>query len=634
MAENRKTYTSQDIQVLKGLEPVKKRPGMYIGSTDEKGLHHLVWEVLDNAIDECLAGYADRIKVTLKKDGSCEVSDNGRGFPVDTHPETGLSTLETVLTVLHAGGKFGGGAYKTSGGLHGVGVSVVNALSSWLYVETTQGEGMYAIEFQEGGVKTKDFQLVLEGEFVSGSKVIFTPDPNVFETTDFNAELIKKRCREHAFLTKGITIEFTDERGEVELTDNFHFEEGIKTFLKYETQNTPNAHQTVFFTEGADSGVTVEISLRYTKNEDEKVLCFTNNVNNPNGGAHLTGFRSALTRAMNDYVVKQNLLKKNENLKGDDIREGIFAILSVRLGNPQFEGQTKEKLSNPEARTAVENILYSKFTEFLQENPQDAKLIAERNLLAMKAREAAKSARETVRKTALDQISTLPGKLWDCQEKDPDKCELFIVEGDSAGGSAKAARDRKTQAILPVFGKFLNIEGIHFSKALKNEKIKNMIQAFGAGIGPTFDLSKLRYGKIILMTDADVDGAHIRTLHLTLLYRYFPKLIENGNVYIAMPPLYKVKKGKHSRYVFTDEEKDAFLAENPNADVQRFKGLGEMNSEQLKETTVDPKTRSIKRVTMSDAEMANEIFVMLMGDEVPPRRAFIEENAEYAEVDL
>jgi DNA gyrase subunit B len=632
--QNKKTYTSQDIQVLKGLEPVKKRPGMYIGSTDEKGLHHLVWEVLDNAIDECLGGYANKIEVVLNKDGSCEISDNGRGFPVDSHPETGLSTLETVLTVLHAGGKFGGAAYKVSSGLHGVGVSVVNALSSYLFVETTQGEGLYTIEFQDGGIKTKEFGLVQEGDFVSGSRVKFLPNDSVFDTVYFNRDTILKRCREHSFLTKGVTIIFRDLREEIPVEESFYFEEGVKTFLEYETKDFQSVHLNTFYAQGMDSDVEVEVTFRYTKNDEESVLCFTNNVNNPNGGSHLTGFRSALTRVIQEYASKGNFLKKNENLKGEDAREGIYAILSVKLANPQFEGQTKEKLSNHEARSAVENILYGKLSEFLSENPQDAKSIIERAILAMKAREAARSARETVRKTVLDQISTLPGKLADCQEKNPDLCELFIVEGDSAGGSAKAARDRKTQAILPIFGKFLNIEGVQFSKALKNDKIKTLVQALGTGIGQTFDYSKLRYGKIILMSDADVDGAHIRTLHLTLLFRYFPKLLEAGHVYVAMPPLYKMKKGKVTEYVFSDKEKDEFIKKHGDSDIQRFKGLGEMNSEQLKETTIDPKSRLLKRITIEEAEEANQVFEMLMGDLVPPRREFIEENAEYADLDL
>lgn len=627
--EKNTVYDETKIEVLEGLEHVRLRPGMYIGSTDSRGLHHLVYEVVDNSIDEALAGFCKNILVTINKDGSVTVEDDGRGIPVKIHPKVGKPALEVALTMLHAGGKFGTGGYKVSGGLHGVGVSVVNALSKWLEVEVKR-EGFRYYQRYERGKPVTDVKVLGKAEN-TGTKVTFMPDDEIFEDTTFNYDVLAQRLREQAFLNKGLKIELHDLRtGKHQI---FHYEGGIVSFVKYLNRNKDVLHDEPIYIEASKKDEwQVEVALQYNDSYVENVLSFANNINTQEGGTHLIGFKSALTRAINDYARKMNLLKEQDaNLSGEDVREGLTAVISVKLVNPQFEGQTKTKLGNSEMRGIVESVVGEALDRFLEENPAVARSIVEKAISAARAREAARKARELVRrKNALDKNS-LPGKLADCREKDPRLCELYLVEGDSAGGSAKQGRDPRFQAILPLRGKILNVEKARLDKILSNEEIRAMITALGTGIGEDFDIGKLRYHKVIIMADADVDGAHIRTLLLTFLYRYMKPLIEAGMVYIAQPPLYQVKKGKEVYYAYSDEELKAILEklgkDREKADVKRFKGLGEMNPDQLWETTMNPKTRTILKVTLEDAIEADEIFTILMGEKVEPRRQFIFEHA-------
>jgi DNA gyrase subunit B len=620
-------YDESDIQVLEGLEAVRKRPGMYIGSTGIRGLHHLVYEIVDNSIDEALAGFCDRIHVVIHKDLSVSVTDNGRGIPVGINPKYGISAVEIVFTMLHAGGKFGGGGYKVSGGLHGVGASVVNALSEWLVVNVRTDGKEYQLKF-ERGVTTSPLQLIGDtGE--SGSTVHFKPDGKIFEELDFTYDVLKSRVREMAFLNKGITIILEDEREE--LFNEFYYEGGIISFVEYLNKNRAVLHSQPIYITGEKGDASLEISLQYNDSYIENIFSFANNISTPEGGTHLAGFKSGLTRVINDYARKTNVLKAADpNFSGEDTREGLTAIISVKLTEPQFEGQTKTKLGNSDIRSFVENIFAEKFTYFLEEHPTEAKIILEKSLSASRAREAAKKARDLTRRKSVLESASLPGKLADCQEKDPSLCEIFIVEGDSAGGSAKQGRERKFQAILPLRGKILNVEKTRLDKVLANEEIKAMITAFGAGISNEFNMEKLRYHKIICMTDADVDGSHIRTLLLTFFYRYMKPLVENGYVYIAQPPLYKVSKNKKEHYVYSDKELEQLLNNigREAIELQRYKGLGEMNPEQLWDTTMNPETRTILKVDLEDAIAADEIFNILMGDKVEPRREFIETNAK------
>ena len=619
-------YGADQIQVLEGLEPVRKRPGMYIGTTGPKGLHHLVYEVVDNSIDEALAGRCDTIIIIINEDGSVTVTDNGIGIPTGIHPKTGKSTVETVLTVLHAGGKFGEGAYKVSGGLHGVGVSVVNALSEWLEV-TVQREGNIYNQRFERGVPQGDLEIIGKSD-ITGTTITFMPDAEIFEEIDFKYDTLEYRLRELAFLNKGVRIKFEDKR--YDKSEEFYYEGGIRAFVEYLNRNKTPIHQKIVYFEGEREGSEVELALQYTTEYSENILAFANNINTHEGGTHLSGLRSALTRVVNEYARGQGLLKeKDENLTGDDVREGATAILSVKLAEPQFEGQTKTKLGNSEMRGIVEGVVTECFNRFLEENPKESKIIVEKAIRSARVREAAKRARELTRRKNVLESSSLPGKLSDCSEKDPAKSEIYLVEGDSAGGSAKQGRDRRTQAILPLKGKILNIEKARLDRALNSDEIKNMITAFGTSIGEEFDITKLRYGKIVIMTDADVDGAHIRTLLLTFFFRYMKPLIENGHIFIAQPPLYKVKKGKKEQYAYTDRELDIILDEigRSNYTLQRYKGLGEMDPEQLWDTTMNPETRTMLRVTIDDAAAADDIFTILMGDKVQPRREFIEDNA-------
>ncbi len=623
-------YNAQQIQVLEGLEPVRKRPGMYIGSTGPKGLHHLVEEIVDNSIDEALAGYCENIHIVIHKDNSISVSDDGRGMPVDEHPKIKKPAVEVIHTVLHAGGKFGGGGYKVSGGLHGVGASVVNALSEWFEVEVKRNGKVYRQRYERGKTVT---ELKVIGETnKTGSKSTFKPDAEIFEETVFKFETLEHRLRELAFLNKGIKIILEDEREDKEKKVVFHYEGGIKEFVKHLNKNRDPIHKIIIYNEAQKDGAVVELSLQYTDGYSENIFTFANNINTHEGGTHLSGFKSALTRVVNDYARKNGFLKeKDDNLQGEDIREGLTAIISVKIQEPQFEGQTKTKLGNSELRGITEAITAETIQNFLEINPNEAKIIIEKCLRAARAREAARKARElTRRKGALDNL-TLPGKLADCSERDPSKSEIFLVEGDSAGGSAKQGRDRNTQAILPLRGKIMNVEKASFVKILNYNEIRAMITAFGCGIGDEFDISKLRYHKIVIMTDADVDGAHIRTLLLTFFFRYMRPLIEDGYVYIAQPPLYKVKKGRAEHYVYSDRELEELLNEigRKGVTLQRYKGLGEMNPEQLWDTTMDPESRTIIQVTIEDAIMADEVFTTLMGDKVKPRREFIEANARY-----
>lgn len=621
-------YGAEQIQVLEGLEAVRRRPGMYIGSTDVTGLHHLIWEVVDNAIDEAMAGHCKTIVVTLHKDGSVSVDDDGRGIPVETHSKTKKSALETVLTVLHAGGKFGGGGYKVSGGLHGVGVSVVNALSTRLIAEVYRDGKRYVQEY-DMGVAEADVKTAGKVDR-TGTKIQFWPDKKVFETTEFNFQTVVHRLRQQAYLTKGVTIRAIDERGEILHRYAFHFEGGIKSYVRHLNKGKEAIGDVIYVEREAPEGV-IEIALQYTQGFNEHVFSFANTIHTPEGGMHLTGFRSALTRVVNAYGRTNTFLKeKDDNLISDDVREGLTVVISVKLADPQFEGQTKSKLGNPEMRTAVETVFGDAFQEYLEENPTEAKDIFAKCALAARARLAARAARDTViRKGALEGM-TLPGKLADCSSRDPSQSELYIVEGDSAGGSAKQGRNREFQAILPLRGKILNVEHARMDRIIGNNEIKSLIIAMGVGIGEFFDLTKLRYHRIVIMTDADVDGAHIRTLLLTLFYRYFLPLIDGGHLFIAQPPLYKISQGKHSEYAYSDEQKEKLLKtfDDGKAYIQRYKGLGEMNPQQLWETTMDPEVRSMIRVTIEDAERADKVFDTLMGSDVLPRKKFIQTHAK------
>ena len=624
-------YGADQIQVLEGLEAVRKRPGMYIGSTGPRGLHHLVYEVVDNSIDEALAGNCSEIYISINPDGSVTVKDDGRGIPVEVHPKTGLSTLETVLTVLHAGGKFGGGGYKVSGGLHGVGVSVVNALSDWLVAEVSRDGKVYRQEYKRG-VPTGKLEVVSESSKDSGTSITFMPDASIFDEIEFKYETLEYRFRELSFLNKVIKIEFEDKREGQEESKTFHYTGGLVEYIKYLNRTKTPIHDQIIYVDKIANDCTIELALQYTDAYTENIYSFANNINTHEGGVHLSGFKAALTKCVNDYARRNNILKeKDPNLSGEDIREGLTAIVSVKLPDPQFEGQTKTKLGNTFMRGLVDSIANEEIGAFLEENPSVAKLVIEKCLRAQRAREAAKKARDLTRRKNALEFTSLPGKLADCSEKSPEKSEIFLVEGDSAGGSAKSGRDRNIQAILPLRGKILNVEKSRLDKILSSEEIKNMITAFGCGIGEDFEPEKLRYHKIVIMTDADVDGAHIRTLLLTFFFRYMRPLIEGGYVYAAQPPLFKVKKGKKEYYAFSDNELSSLLDEvgRQGADVSRYKGLGEMNAEQLWETTMDPESRTLLQVTIDDAIMADEIFSMLMGDKVAPRRDCIEANAKY-----
>ena len=621
-------YGADQIQILEGLEAVRKRPGMYIGSTSERGLHHLVYEVVDNSIDEALAGYCDKIDVTIHKDNSITVIDNGRGIPVDMH-DSGKPAVEVVLTVLHAGGKFGGDGYKVSGGLHGVGVSVVNALSTRMEVQVKRDGKIHEITF-ERGVTTKPLQIVGDTD-TSGTRVHFIPDPEIFTVTTYSYDTLKHRLRELAFLNHGITIALHDEREEEIRSEVFHFDGGISSFVEHLNRKKDKINEEPIYFNGSKDDTLVEIALQYNDSYQENIYSFVNNINTEEGGTHLAGFKLALTRATNDFARKQGILKeKDGNLSGDDVREGLTCVISLKIREPQFEGQTKTKLGNSEVRGIVDSIVTEGLSEYYEENPVITKKIVEKAIMASRAREAARKARELTRRKNALEVSSLPGKLADCSVKDPEQAEIYLVEGDSAGGSAKQGRDRRFQAILPLRGKILNVEKARLDRIFANAEIRTMITAFGTGISEEFDLSKRRYGKIILMTDADVDGAHIRTLLLTFLYRYMKPLIEHGHVFIAQPPLYRVRKGKNQWYTYSDDELAKKLNEigRDGIAVQRYKGLGEMNPEQLWETTMDPAGRTMLRVEMEDAEEADELFTILMGDKVEPRRQFIEENAK------
>lgn len=625
--KNESSYSAKDIYVLEGLEPVRKRPGMYIGSTGVDGLHHLIWEVVDNSIDEAMAGYAKNISVELLPEGRVAVTDDGRGIPVETHAQTKKSALETVMTTLHAGGKFGGESYKVSGGLHGVGVSVVNALSSWLRVEVCRDGVRYAQEYERGkptgGVKK------VGACDQTGTKVIFDADPQIFSKIEYDWKRIVDHMRQQAYLTKGVRIFLVDARREPSATYGFYFEGGLLSFVRYLVEGERSLQRDPFYVHRENEGIDVEAAFVYVDGVENEELSFANNIYTPDGGTHLTGFRTALTRTLNDYARKEGYVKESEeNLTGDDVREGLVAVISVKIREPQFEGQTKARLGNPEARTAVDAVVSEALREFLERSGADARAIIEKNLLAAKARKAAKAAKDTVlRKGALEGL-TLPGKLADCSSRNAEESELFIVEGDSAGGSAKQGRDRRFQAILPLRGKILNVEKARIDKMLVNKEIRALVVALGTAIAENFNIEKLRYGKIIIMTDADVDGAHIRTLLLTLFYRYFPKIIEEGHLYIAAPPLYRIARGKEVHYAWSDRERDQVLRLlGEGASVQRYKGLGEMNPSQLWETTLNPAVRALKRVTVEDAVEADRLFDVLMGEAVEPRKNFIQAHA-------
>lgn len=623
-------YGASQIQVLEGLEAVRKRPGMYIGSTGPRGLHHLVYEIVDNSIDEALQGYCDRIYVSLNEDGSVTVKDDGRGIPVETHPKTGKSTLETVLTVLHAGGKFGGGGYKVSGGLHGVGISVVNALSKWLVADVYRDGKIYRQSYEKG-MSTSALDVVGESHH-TGTIISFMPDETIFDEVEFKYETLEHRLRELAFLNKGVRIVFEDKRVDSERKKEFHYDGGLVEFVKYLNKTKTPIHEDIVHIDKKIGDSIVEIAMQYTDGYTENIFSFANNIDTHEGGTHLAGFKAALTKTVNDYAKRNKLIKENEgNLTGEDIREGLTAVISVKLPEPQFEGQTKTKLGNTYMRGSVDSVTVEELGAFLEENPTTARTIVDKGLRAQRAREAAKRARELTRRKSVLESTSLPGKLADCAEKDPAKSEIFLVEGDSAGGSAKQGRDRHTQAILPLRGKILNVEKSRLDKILSSDEIKNMITAYGCGVGNDFDIEKARYHKIVIMTDADVDGAHIRTLLLTFFFRYMRPLIENGYVYAAQPPLYKVKKQKKEYYVYTDKELEVLLEEigRTGVELQRYKGLGEMNAEQLWDTTMNPETRTLLQVTIEDAVMADQVFSMLMGDKVGPRKEFIEENATY-----
>jgi DNA gyrase subunit B len=643
--EQNNHYDESQIQVLEGLEAVRKRPGMYIGSTDERGLHHLVYEIVDNAVDEALAGFCDHILVTLRADGGVSVQDNGRGFPVGNHPKIGRPAVEVCLTMLHAGGKFGGESYKVSGGLHGVGASVVNALSRRMKVQVFQDGKVYQQEYSRGKI-LYDLKVVGETDR-TGTTICFWPDvktgedpePGIFETGAFDFSILRTRMREMAFLNKGVRIELADERPEPPVVRSFHYEGGIVSFVEHLNKNKTPLHNPPLYIDGVRDTTAIEIAMQWNDGYNELSLGFANNIHTPEGGTHIAGFRSALTRAVNDYAQKAGVIKNSDqNLTGDDVREGLTSIVSVKLMEPQFEGQTKSKLGNSEVRGQVDGLVSEQLTTYLEEHPQVARTVLDKCLAASRAREAARKARELTRRKSVLETGALPGKLADCSEQDPAKCEIFLVEGDSAGGSAKMGRDRHFQAILPLRGKILNVEKAREDRILANEEIKSMITAFGGGFGDAFDPGKLRYHRIVCMTDADVDGSHIRILLLTFFYRYFPRLIEDGYVYIAQPPLYKVSKGKMVKYVYSDAQLQNLLAElgkDFKPDIQRYKGLGEMTAQQLWETTMDPKERTMYRVTLKDAIEADELFTLLMGDQVEPRREFIEQNAKLvADLDI
>ena len=627
MEQQNLSYDQGAIQVLEGLDPVRKRPGMYIGSTDERGLHHLVTEVVDNSIDEALAGYCDKIIVSIEKDGSCKVVDNGRGIPTGIIPKEGKSAVEVVLTKLHAGGKFGGSGYKISGGLHGVGVSCVNALSEWLEATVYQNGKIYKQIFNRG-IAQRPLQEVGTTDR-TGTTIQFYPDPEIFETLDFNYDTMKIRLRELAYLNRGLTIQLIDRREEPARDETFHYEGGIVQFVESLNKNKETVFpEVIYFDESYENGE-VEIAMQYNDSYSETIFAFANNINTEEGGTHLEGFRNSLTKIINDYGKNNNILKGDEKLSGDDVREGLTAVISVKLTNPQFEGQTKTKLGNSEMRTVVAKAMTEGLGSYLEEHPKEAKDLIMKGVLAQKAREAARNARDLARRKSALESTTLPGKLADCSDKDPSLCEIYLVEGDSAGGSAKMGRDRRFQAILPLRGKILNVEKARLHKVLENEEIKTMITAFGAGIKEDFDERKLRYNRIICMTDADVDGSHIRILMLTFFFRFMRPLIENGHVYIAQPPLYKVTKGKTVKYCYSDDELNEYLDSvgRKGNEIQRYKGLGEMDPEQLWETTMDPKSRTLLRVNMDDAIAADEIFTVLMGEQPELRRQFIEDNA-------
>ena len=628
MEQNKQSYDENQIQVLEGLEAVRKRPGMYIGSTSSRGLHHLVYEIVDNSIDEALAGFCKNIKVTINEDNSIKVIDDGRGMPVGMHPKMKKPTVEVIMTVLHAGGKFGGGGYKVSGGLHGVGASVVNALSDKCIVTVKREGHIWQQEYHKGNVIT-DLNIVGNTD-ETGTEVYFKPDEEIFDEVVYDFEVLSQRLRELAFLNKGISITLIDKR--VDKEEEYYYEGGIKSFVEYLNRNKEPLHEQTIYVEGIKDGVSVEVALQYHDGYNENIFSFANNIDTIEGGTHLVGFKTALTRVLNDYGKKFGHLKENDkNLSGDDIREGLTAVISVKIGEPQFEGQTKTKLGNSEVRGIVDSIVGEGMSIFLEENPSVGKTVIDKALMAARAREAARKARELTRKSVLER-SSLPGKLADCSSKDPRECEIYIVEGDSAGGSAKQGRDRKFQAILPLRGKILNVEKQRLDRILNADTIRSMITAFGAGIGTDFDIEKIRYNRIIIMTDADVDGAHIRTLLLTFFYRYMRELIDGGHVYIAQPPLYKVSKGKNEAYAYSDDELEQILNEfggrDNSLDIQRYKGLGEMNAEQLWDTTMDPEKRILLKATIEDAMAADEIFTILMGDKVEPRREFIQQNAK------
>lgn len=638
LAQRAQEYDASQIQVLSGLEAVRKRPGMYIGSTSVQGLHHLVWEIIDNGIDEALAGFANEINVEVQPDNSITVTDNGRGIPVDIQAKTGRPALETVFNVLHAGGKFGGGGYKVSGGLHGVGASVVNALSTTLDVEVRRNGHRYYMDFTRGKVKTPMKIIGDVDAHEHGTKVHFKPDPDIFtETTVYDDHTLETRIRELAFLNKGLKLTLTDKRKETAEKKEFHYVGGIKSYVEYLNENKNVIFPEPIYVEGMQNGITVEVALQYTDDFHSNLLTFANNIHTYEGGTHEAGFKAALTRVINDYGHRNNLLKESEKLSGDDVREGMTAVVSIKHPDPQFEGQTKTKLGNSDARTVTDRMFSEHFNKFLLENPNEARQIVEKGMLASRARVAARRAREVTRKKSGLEISNLPGKLADNTSKDPEISELFIVEGDSAGGSAKEGRSRLTQAILPIRGKILNVEKASMDRILANDEIRTLFTAMGTGFGEDFDVTKARYHKLIIMTDADVDGAHIRTLLLTLIYRYMRPILDAGYVYIAKPPLYQVRQGKMIRYIDSDEElKNVMvtLQPSPKPVIQRYKGLGEMDAEQLWDTTMNPENRRLDRVSGDDAADADRVFSMLMGDKVAPRRAFIEKNARYAELDL
>ncbi len=635
--ENLEHYDSSDIQVLEGLEAVRKRPGMYIGTTDVKGLHHLVWEIVDNSIDEALAGFCTHIEVTINKDNSVTVKDNGRGIPVDIHPKTKISTVETVYTVLHAGGKFGGGGYKVSGGLHGVGASVVNALSKWVEVKVYKNGNIYFIRFENGGHTVEPLKVIGScDQNITGTEVTFKPDSDIFDSDIYDYDTLKVRIRELAFLNRGLRLTLTDLRDEEVVSDTFMYEGGISEYVRFINSGKTPIHDNIIHLEGEEDGVFFEVAMQYNTSYNENIYSFVNNINTHDGGTHEEGVRRALTRVINAYGRKSGLLKeKDESLTGDDVKEGLTMIISCKHPNPQFEGQTKGRLGNSEVRKLADSVFSKGFERFLMENPDQAKIIVTKAMLACRARNAAKKAREITRKSDLNTTNFF-GKLSDCKSKDPKVSEIFIVEGDSAGGSAKKGRDSMTQAILPLRGKILNVEKARLDRALGNEEIRTIITAFGTGIGNEFDLSKLRYDKIIIMTDADVDGSHIRVLLLTLFYRFFKPIVEAGHVYAAQPPLFRITHGKTRKYVLDEKEKDDYLISLPDnvrnrAEIARMKGLGEMDAEELNETTMDIEKRTLRKITVDDCVAADQIFEKLMGDEVEPRRNFIEENAKFVE---